>query len=106
VPLGQGGNAPWGLGTFDDVTGAQARQIDVTRDTYRARGLFARLRQDRVCHLCLERLTLCQCFLGPLQWASLTNVHGAVFYYLLGTLGILIPDWYHLLLLSSSLLLI
>jgi hypothetical protein len=48
--------------------------------------------RDRVCRLRLERLTHCQSFLGPLWWAILTNVQGAVFYPLLGTPGILIPN--------------
>jgi hypothetical protein len=34
-----GGSCP-----FDDATGAPARRRDITRDTYRAPGLFARLR--------------------------------------------------------------
>jgi hypothetical protein len=37
-------------------------------------------------------LTCCQYFLSPLRWADLTIVQGTVFYLLLGTLGILIPD--------------
>jgi hypothetical protein len=79
-------------GAFDDAAGAQVRRRDVARDVYRARGLSERLGQDRVCRSRLERLTCCQCFLGPLRWAYLTNMQGAVFYPLLGTLGILIPD--------------
>jgi hypothetical protein len=81
-----------GSGAFDDATGARARRRDVARDAYRARGLSARLGRDRVCHSCLEWLTGCQYFLGPLRWADLTIVHGAVFYPLLDTLGILILD--------------
>jgi hypothetical protein len=55
-----------GSGTFDDATGARASQRDITRDAYRARGLSARLGRDRVCSLCLEWLTHCQRFFGPL----------------------------------------
>jgi hypothetical protein len=91
-PSGEAEMHHGGSSAFGDATGAWARRRDVARDAYRARGLFVRLRRDRVCHSCLERLTCCQCFLGPLRWGSLTNVQGAVFYPLLGTLGILIPD--------------
>jgi hypothetical protein len=48
-----------GSGAFDDAAGARARRRDVARDAYRARDLSARLGQDRVCRLRLERLTRC-----------------------------------------------
>jgi hypothetical protein len=87
-----GPEAPKPLGAFDDAVGARARWRDVARDAYRAQDLFARLERDRVCHSRLEWLTCYQCFLGPLWWADLTNVQGVVFYLLLDTLGILIPN--------------
>jgi hypothetical protein len=84
--------AAGGSGAFDDTAGARARWRDVARYAYHARGLSTRLGRDRVCRSHLERRTCCQCFLGPLRWASLTNVQSAVFYPLLGTLSILVPD--------------
>jgi hypothetical protein len=92
APRARQKHAVRGSDAFDDVVGAWARRRDVARDAYHARGLSARLERDRVCHSCLERLTCCQCFLGPLWWGYLINMQGAVFYPLLGTLGILIPD--------------
>jgi hypothetical protein len=91
-PSGEAETRRRGSSAFDDAAGARARWRDVAQDAYHARGLSARLGRDRVCHSRHERLTCCQCFLGPLRWADLTNVQGAIFYPLLGTLSILIPN--------------
>jgi hypothetical protein len=68
-PLGEAEMHHGGSDAFDDAARARARRRDVARDAYRARGLSARLGRDSVFSLCLERLTCCQCFLGPLWWA-------------------------------------
>jgi hypothetical protein len=42
-PSGEAETRRGGSGTFDDAVGARAMRRDVARDTYRARGLSARL---------------------------------------------------------------
>jgi hypothetical protein len=81
-PSGETENALWGSGAFDNAAGAQARRRVFARDAYCAQGLSARLERDRVCSL--------RAFWAP--YGGRTNVQGAVFYPLLSTPGILIPD--------------
>jgi hypothetical protein len=73
-PSGEAEMCYGGSGAFDHATGARARQREVARDAYRARGLSVRLGRDGVCSLHLEWLTCCEHFLGPLRWAYKRDV--------------------------------
>jgi hypothetical protein len=69
-PSGEAKTCSGGSGIFYD-TGGLGRGGEMSpRMPYSARGLSARLRRDRVCRSCLERLTCCQCSLGPLWQGS------------------------------------
>jgi hypothetical protein len=78
MPLGRGGSTPWWVGRFDDVIGARVRQKLSPEASIMPEASPQGSGEIE--------------FLGPLRWGSLTNVQGDVFYPLLGTLGILIPD--------------
>jgi hypothetical protein len=56
-----------GSGAFDDAAGARARWRDVARDTYRVRGLSARLGRDRVCSLCFWATDMLSVLFRPLM---------------------------------------